>query len=104
MNTKSINRIEAFNLLIDNHPDLMIIIDKNGIILAINEKLANIIGESKKILIGKNCFDYLEKSVGEERVTFFKKIMKSQKSDELIDYTYGRWWKTILHPISDKKV
>ena len=49
MKPKTKQSQEALNLLIDNHPDAMVISDLNGNILAINDKLAAILEKPKRI-------------------------------------------------------
>ena len=51
MSKNHIMKNEYLELLIDNHPDPMIISDLNGTILAINDKLAAIFGKNKEDLI-----------------------------------------------------
>jgi len=80
MKPKTKQSFEALNLLIDNHPDAMVISDLNGNILAINETEAGI--SRRKII---------------------EKVIKTKKQMELIDQERGRWWKGIFQPIFDKE-
>jgi len=60
LNPKQKPSIDDINLLIDNHPDAMIISDLDGTILAINDKLAQIFGKSREELVGTSGYDNVE--------------------------------------------
>ena len=51
MKNNKIASNKDLEILIDNHPDPMILSDINGKILAINDKLAAIFGKKKEILL-----------------------------------------------------
>jgi len=103
MKPKTKQSQEALNLLIDNHPDAMVISDLNGNILAINDKLAAIFGKTKESLIGTSGYDCIETKVGTFRRKIIEQVIKTKKPRELIDKERGHWWKTIFQPIFDKE-
>ena len=103
MKPKTKKSQEALNLLIDNHPDAMVISDLNGNILAINDKLAAIFGKTKEELIGTSGYDYIETEAEIRRRKIIEKVIKTKKQIDLIDQERKRWWKTIFQPIFDKE-
>lgn len=103
MNLKNDSSFEDYIFLLDNHPDAMTISDKNGKILAINEKLAKNFGKSKEELIGTSGYDYIGKEAGKRRRKVIEKVIKTKKPIELIDQNKGRWWKALFQPIFDQK-
>ena len=102
---KQQNRLlnENLHLLIDNHPEPMAISDLNGKILVINEKLAKIFGKSKEELIGTLGYENVDTEAGKRRSKIIEKVIKTKKSQELIDKERNRWWKAIFQPIIDNE-
>ena len=93
MNSKQKPSIEDVNLLIDSHPDAMVISDLKGTILAINEKLAQSFGKTRDELIGTFGYDNIETEAGKRRRKIIDNVIKTKKPMELIDQERGRWWK-----------
>ena len=65
--SKQIQINEDLKLLVDNHPDAMVISDLDGNILEINDKFAAIFGKNKEELIGTYGYDYIDVEVGKSR-------------------------------------
>ena len=74
MNSKQKSSIEDVNLLIDNHPDAMVISDLKGKILAINDKLVKVFGKSRDELIGTLGYDNIETEAGKQRRKIIEKV------------------------------
>jgi len=93
---------EDLDILIDNHPDPMVLADTNGLILAINSKLAKVLGKSKNEIIGTSGFSLIGKSVVAPRKKAIEKVIKTKKPVTIEDKDMGRWWKTTICPIFDE--
>jgi PAS domain S-box-containing protein len=93
---------EDLQLLIDFHSNPMVLSDINGIILAINNQLAHILGKNKKDLIGKSGFDYIGKKVIKTRKNIIINVLKTKKSISFEDFDNNRWWITEVKPILNK--
>jgi PAS domain S-box-containing protein len=92
-----------FELLIDNHPNAMVLSDTKGIILAINSKLAAVFGKPKDEIIGTSGFSHIGKQVIEPRKKIMEKVVKSKKPFIFEDKDRGRYWRTEVHPIINEK-
>lgn len=101
--SKQIQIDENLKILLDNHPDAMAISNLDGVILAINDKLAKIFGKNSEELIGTLGYDYIDVNVGKKRKKIIESIIKNKKSVELIDQERKRWWRTIFKPIFDNE-
>jgi len=100
---KTKNSYEDLELLIDSFPGAMIITDKNGIILDLNEPLAIILLKPKKDLIGTPAIDHLEDHAAKSRFEILQKVVQKKKPITFVDYERKRWWKTTAIPLMDNK-
>jgi len=81
----------------------MAISDLDGIILALNNKLAKIFSKKNEELIGTYGYDHIDIDIGKNRKKIIEKVIKNKKSIELIDQERKRWWRTIFKPIFDNE-
>jgi PAS domain S-box-containing protein len=88
------------NTLIDNLPNLFILIDTDGNILCLNEGMAKSL-RNKKNLIGKNILEYFPPKVADFRTKMANKIIISKKPIIFEDKREDIWFKTKLFPILD---
>ena len=79
MNKNNKTSNENLNLLVDNHPNPMVLSDLNGIILAVNDKLAMILGKSKEELMGSSGFKHIGKHVVKNRKRAIETVIKTKK-------------------------
>ena len=103
MSQKRIAKNYDLEVLIDNHPNAMVLSDTKGIILAINSKLAAVLGKPKNEIIGTSGFLLIGKQAIEPRRIVMEKVVRSKKSVTFEDNDKGRWWRTEVHPILDEK-
>lgn len=92
---------DDLEILIDNHPDPMVLADINGIIWAINSKLASVLGKPKDEIIGTSGFSLIGKNVINPRKKAIEKVVKTKKPFTFEDKDKGRWWRTKIHPVLD---
>jgi PAS domain S-box-containing protein len=93
---------EDLDILIDNHPDPMVLADIKGIIWAINSKLAKVLGKPKDEIIGTSGFLHVGKSVVAPRKKAIEEVVITKKPVTIEDNDKGRWWRTTICPILDK--
>jgi len=93
---------EDLDILIDNHPDPMVLSNTDGIILAINTKLAKVLGKPKNEIIGTSGFSLIGKSVIAPRKKAIEKVVKTKKAVTIEDKDMGRWWRTTICPVLDE--
>ena len=93
---------EDLDILIDNSSNPMVLSDLNGKILAINTKLATVLGKPKEELIGAIGFDHIGKHVVKPRRKAIEQVLKTKKPIIFEDMDKGRWWKTEVKPVFNK--
>ena len=76
-NIKSL--LQKNNNLIDNLPSLLILLDKDGNILLLNEAMAKSLGNTKEDLIGINALKFLPLEVAELRKKMAYKVINTKK-------------------------
>ena len=103
MSRKRIEKNYDLEVLIDNHPNAMVLSDTKGIILAINSKLAAVFGKPKDEIIGTSGFSLIGKQVIEPRKIVMEKVVRTKKPVIFEDKDKGRWWRTEVLPILDEK-
>jgi len=118
MSKKRYASSDDLEILIDYHPNSMVLSDITGAILAINSKLAavldkpkdEIIGTSGFLLIGKKVvatrkkgFLLIGKKVVATRKKVIEMVVKTKKPFIFEDKDKGRWWRTEVHPVLDEE-
>ena len=103
MKEKRYANSDDLETLIDNNPDPMILTDTKGIILAINSKLADVLGKPKDEIIGKSGFPLIGKEVVDPRKKAIETVIKTKKSIIFEDKDKGRWWRTNINPVFDER-
>jgi len=101
MSKKKDTYYKHLELLLDNHPDGMVLSDINGVILAVNNTFASFLHQSKEELIGSDGYQFIERNVGEERGKKLKEIIHTKKPISFIDYERNHWWNTTFYPLCD---
>ena len=89
------------DILIDNHPDPMVLADTKGIIWAINSKLAKVLGKPKNEIIGTSGFSLIGKGVVAPRKKAIEEVIKTKKPVTIEDNDKGKWWRTTICPVID---
>ncbi|KYK22807.1 hypothetical protein AYK21_03525 [Thermoplasmatales archaeon SG8-52-2] len=89
------------DILIDNHPDPMVLSDTIGIICAINSKLAKVLGKTKNEIIGTSGFSLIGKGVVAPRKKAIEEVIRTKKPVTIEDKDMGRWWRTTICPVID---
>jgi PAS domain S-box-containing protein len=92
---------DDLDILIDNHPDPMVLADTNGIIWAINSKLAKVLGKPKNEIIGTSGFSLIGKGVVAPRKKAIEEVVRTKKPVTIEDNDMGRWWRTTICPVFD---
>ena len=85
--------------IMESTDDVLMLIDKNGIMLDCNEAHSKRIGLSRKELIGKNVFDFLPPDVSKRRSEFIDQVLSSGKPYQGEDFRDGLWNEFKIHPV-----
>lgn len=103
MSKKRYASSDDLEILIDYHPNPMALSDANGVVLAINSKLAAVLGKPKDEIIGTSGFFLIGKKVVASRKKFIEIVVKTKKPFTFEDKDKGRWWRTEVHPVLDEE-
>jgi PAS domain S-box-containing protein len=94
---------ENLELLIDIHPDIMIVINANNSkILAINDKGAKFLHKSKNEIIGRNAFDMIDVSYQERGRQLLNEIKKNKEIVTFENHELELDWQATFYPILNK--
>ena len=103
MSEKKYATTDDLETLIVNNPDPMILTDTKGLVLALNSKLAKVLGKPKDEIIGRSGFPFIGKEVAGSRKKAIEKVIKTKKPIIFEDKDKGRWWRTNINPVFDEK-
>jgi PAS domain S-box-containing protein len=99
---KQLNGAEdTLRALIDASNDTAILIDTEGIILALNEKAAAVEKLTRDELIGKNLYGFLPKDLVKERRELAKSIIRNGKQYRYEVERNGKYYDVTVNPIKD---
>lgn len=85
--------------LLNAPTDSVILIDNQGIILALNEIAASRLGKHSDDLIGTLSYDHLPKEVAQRRRPLMAPLLEKKESVRFVDEREGRWYDTVSYPI-----
>jgi PAS domain S-box-containing protein len=85
--------------LLNAPTDSVIVIDDQGIILALNEIAASRLGKHSDELIGTLSYDCLPKEVAQRRRLLMAPLLEKKECVRFIDQREGRWYDTVSYPI-----
>ena len=98
---KQMMKNENIQLLIDTYDGAMIVINTKGVILALNNTLAAIIGKTKNELIGTPASMHLKSICSESGLKLLQQILYTKEPAIWEDFKRNRWWKKRAIPILD---
>ncbi|MCK9593679.1 MAG: PAS domain S-box protein [Methanoregula sp.] len=91
---------KAIALALINAPtDSVILLDRPGVILALNETAALRLGKRRDELIGTLVDDLLPKEVAQSRRTVISQVLENKEMVRFEDERNGRWFDTVVYPI-----
>jgi PAS domain S-box-containing protein len=85
--------------LINAPTDSVILIDDQGIILAVNENAASRLGKRSDELVGIPAYDLLPKEVAQRRRSLMAPILEKKEMVRFIDERDSTWYDTVAYPI-----
>lgn len=87
--------------LINAPTDSVILIDVEGIILAMNETAAMRFGKRSDELIGTMAYSLLPEDIRQSRQTIMATVQEKKEVVRFVDTRGGRWYDTVAFPILD---
>jgi PAS domain S-box-containing protein len=88
--------------LLDATQESLLLLDKEGIIIAVNQTAARRLQQTPQELIGKNRFDILRSDLRESRKAHFNKVLQTGNPADFEDSRDGMVFHHIYYPVQDK--
>ena len=85
--------------LINAPTDSVLLIDNQGMILALNEIAASRFGKRSDELVGTMSYDLLPQEIAQLRRSLMAPVLEKKEMVRFIDERAGRWYDTVAYPI-----
>lgn len=85
--------------IMESTHDVVLLLDKNGIVIDSNEAHANLLGHTREQLLGENVFKILPANIAKKRQELVRKAIASGEVVHGEDYRDGRWHEYSICPI-----
>jgi polar amino acid transport system substrate-binding protein len=89
--------------LLDATQESLLLLDKDGTIIAVNQTAAGRHHKTPEELIGTNRFDILPENIVESRKAHFEKVLQTGKPEDFEDVRDGMVFHHIYYPVQDKE-
>jgi PAS domain S-box-containing protein len=89
--------------LLDATQESLLLLDKEGTIIAVNQTAARRHQRAPEELIGKNRFDILPENILESRKAHFEKVLQTGNPEDFEDIRDGMAFHHIYYPVQDKE-
>ncbi|MFA4903680.1 MAG: PocR ligand-binding domain-containing protein [Desulfobaccales bacterium] len=93
---------ETLRALLDATPETVLLLDREGVILAINEVAARRLGKKIKDTVGVNVFDLLPPEVAKKRREQLHKALRTKELVRFMDCHGGRCYENYFRPIPNE--
>jgi len=94
---------KAMSALLNAPTQTLFLMDTQGILLSLNEAMAERSGRSVEELIGTCVYDYIPAPLVESRKAKELEVIESGKPVEYVDEYEGNWRETRLYPVFDDR-
>ncbi|MCD6299328.1 MAG: PAS domain-containing protein, partial [Thermoplasmata archaeon] len=94
--------VERSQALLNATHDLVLLAKKGGIILDLNDKMAELLGGNREDIIDTPLSDHLPPEYLEERYSPAVEVEKTGKPKRIITTRDGRWFDSIYYPVFDE--
>lgn len=88
--------------LLDATQESLLLLDRSGIILAVNQTAADRLEQEPEDLVGSNRFDLLPEGVQERRKEIFNKVLQTGTPADFEDVRDGIVFRSRYYPVKDK--
>ena len=90
-------------ILLNVVADVAALLNTKGIVLDINEAMAQRFGRSVDELVGVNGWDLIPTEIAGRRKPYFDTAVQSGKSSRFEDESGGVWFDTVFYPVRDEQ-
>ena len=91
---------EALQTVLHATQESLLLLDRNGIILAVNQTAADRLGQDLENLVGTNRFDLLPEGVQERRKDIFSKVLQTGMPADFEDERNGIVFRSRYYPVT----
>jgi len=100
---KKINESEAnARAIMESTDDVIVLLDKHGIVIDSNESHAQRVGLSREALLGRNIFELLPPHIAKSRQKIVNQVFKTGKPVHSMDFNHDRWSEYVIFPVADE--
>jgi PAS domain S-box-containing protein len=92
---------ETARALLNASTDVALLLDPDGIVVALNEAATRSLGESPNELVGICAYDLFPPDVAERRKSYADRVLRSGKPVRFEDEREGRWFDQNVYPVLD---
>ncbi|MBF0451995.1 MAG: PAS domain S-box protein [Candidatus Magnetomorum sp.] len=85
--------------IIDASPDIVYMLDKDGVILDANQMLCKVMDSKRSALMGKNIFSFLSESIAIRRKAYLEQALMTRKPVQFEDNVENIHFKHNIYPI-----
>lgn len=85
--------------IMESTEDVIVLLDKNGIVIDSNESHANRVGLTRREILGKNIFELLPPDVAQSRQAIVKQVIETGKPIQSVDFNKDRWNEFLVFPV-----
>ncbi len=90
-------------VLLNATTDSALLIDKDGVIIDLNNKMSKALGKTRNDLLGSVIYDSLPSDLAKQRKAKGTEVAKKRKPIHFNDQRTGRWLENSVYPIFDTK-
>jgi PAS domain S-box-containing protein len=85
--------------IIDASPDIVVMIDKNGVVLDANRMLCKVLNARRSSLLGKDIFTFLPENISKGRKAALFQALSTKKAFQYFDSDDTNYYKHNIYPI-----
>jgi len=85
--------------IIDASPDIVVMIDKQGIMLEANDMLCKVMDSKRSFVMGKNIFSLLPENIAKGRKSALNQVLSSKNAFQYYDRDKKTYYKHSIYPI-----
>jgi PAS domain S-box-containing protein len=90
---------ETVQALLNAHADRALLLNREGVILALNRTAAEALGSEAEPLVGRNAFDLFRPETAKRRREYHERVIRSGRPLRYEDQRETRWLENHLHPV-----
>lgn len=99
---KLANSGKIVDALMSSSFQLIFLIDRSGVLLALNDRFSDGFGYKSSDMVGRCVYDFLPPAVAQSRQAFVEEVVRTGKPRRVEDERNGKWLDCAVYPIFDE--